>query len=262
MECHCVTYGCRGAIKSKRTVFNHKEKDKQLQDTVKTIQGETLCSQESGFKFWPSQSELIPLYSGSKKSVQLEIANEVATFCDNNGHTKDSLDRAIRDYQKKLQDLVVQPNNFPSSLYEARKIIDQYLLPTETYDSCINDCCLFRRISEQKDYSDLTECPMCGEARYDSGSKKIGKKRITYIRLKEQLQKRFGEANLAKLIHAGDAQLKSTDGILRDFKDGQAWSKWFSEGCFKDTDQAGAVPLGFSADGVNPNKNSNIQKSL
>ncbi len=259
MECHCISYGCRGAIKSKRTVFNHGERDKRLQDNLKTNQKVTLPPQESGFKFWPSESERVNLFNGSKKYVQLEIAKKVATFVDNNGHTKDSLDKSILAYK---QDIHVTPNNFPASLYEAKKWIGKYLLPTDTYDCCINDCCLFRKISDSKDYSKLSKCPICNADRYIEG-RKIAKKRITYIRLKEQLQKRFGEASLAKLIHAGDAQMKSPQGILRDFKDGQAWRNWFSnEGCFGDTDVAGAVPLGFSTDGLNPNKNILIQKSL
>ncbi len=258
MECHCISYGCRGAIKTKRTVFNHSEKDKKLQDNVQARQGDASLPQESGFKFWPSKSELIPLFDGSPKSVQKEIARKIETFCDNNGHTKDSLDRAIHDYQQDI----VQPNNFPSSLRNAKKLVGKYLLPTDTYESCINDCCLFRKISDDKDYRKLLKCPVCGEDRYVSEGSKIARKRITYIRLKEQLQKRFGEANLAKIIHAGDAQMKSPDGILRDFKDGQAWQKWFSTGCFQGSDPSGAVPLGFSTDGLNPNKNPHIQKSL
>ncbi len=258
MECHCITYGCRGKIISKRSVFRHNERDRELQDTLYAKKCPSQFN-ESGFKFWPSNDELIPLFPGSRKSIQKEIAKKVSTFCDNNGHTKDSLNSAIRDYKN---DMLVQPNDFPSSLYDAKKIIDPYLLPTETYDCCINDCCLFRKISDEKDYRDLVKCPVCGEERY-SEDKKTAKKRITYIRLKEQLAKRFGETNLAKLIHAGDAQLKSPDGILRDFKDGGAWKEWFStDGCFKDIDPAGAVPLGFSADGLNPNKNPLIQKSL
>ncbi len=259
MECHCITYGCRGQIRSKRSVFRHNEKDRQLQKTLYAKEGPS-HKLKSGFQFWPSKDELVPLFPGSKKSIQREIARKVSTFCDNNGHTKDSLDASIRDYK---QDLHIQPNEFPPSWYEAKKWIGKYLLPRDTYDCCINDCCLFRKISDTKDYSGLSKCPICNEERYISDKSKIGRKRITYIRLKEQLEKRFGEANLAKLIHAGDAQMKSPDGILRDFKDGQCWEKWFSnEGCFGGSDLAGAVPLSFSTDGLNPNKNILIQKSL
>ena len=69
----------------------------------------------------------------------------------------------------------------------------------------------------------------------------------------------YGTKNLAKILHS--SKLK-TNGHLSSYADGAIFKQQLSNGVFKDSNQVNCVPLAIFADGVNPNKNQTVQKSI
>ncbi len=178
--------------------------------------------------------------------------------------SKAALSRTIMDFESALP----KPNNYPKNYLQARSLLSPFLLATLRYDSCTNDCVLFRDHSDGRNYANLKRCPItsCQEKRYtrvfSNGQHTPARKSVTYIGIKGKLMQIFGECNIAKLIFAGDLEMKNPDK-LNDICDGLQWKKWFAEGgVFGETGPGGAVPLGLTTDGLNPNRNVNLKRSI
>ena len=72
----------------------------------------------------------------------------------------------------------------------------------------------------------------------------------------------FGEANLAKLVYAGDINLNRDSDVLKDIYDGEACSEWFGPGGIFGGNPGGGVPAALSGDGLNGNRNKNLRRSM
>ena len=229
-----------------------------LQDSKALLQSNEASSirnEIENVKYWPNEGEQVPLYIGSNQTVVGTLASQIAKFIDNNGYTKKLLERDIVDFEKTLP----PGHNYPKSYVAAKRVLSEYILPKEVYDSCINDCVLFR-----DEYAKLEVCPVCNEKRFEpeNGHQvKSARKKVTYLPLKHQLLKKFGEANVAKLVQAGDLELPK-DRILRDFHHGNEWRSWFELGGVFHENREGAIPLSLTTDGLNPNRNPNIKRSM
>ena len=74
-----------------------------------------------------------------------------------------------------------------------------------------------------------------------------------------RLARWFGETNLAKLVQAGALELNSE---IADFKDGTEYQAWFQDDGLLAGYGDGGIPLGLFTDGMNPNKNPALQRSM
>ena len=260
--CHC--HICRGDAVTDGIYYHHQRRERALQHPAEAKP----AFQKS--RFWPEDGEDYPLYDGSSETVIHTLAQMFALFSDCSGFTKKLLDRYISDYYSSIEDKLKKDNSqaniyFPKNYKSALTVIEPYLTETVTYDSCVYDHTLFRKFDENKDYSNLTHCPdpsdhkEYGSARYFKGTKKP-RKTVTYLPIGPRLQKMYGETNIAKLIHAGDVELK--DDILKDFGDGDQFRQWFSEGGIFYGNPAGAVALALMWDGVNSNRNLKFPHSF
>ncbi len=207
---------------------------------------------------WPNKEDDVPLFEGSQETVFFTLAKKLAFFVDHNGISKVALSQMIMEKAESLP----QPHNFPRCYYDAHKLIAPYLTPRITYQSCVNDCVLFRKYSDERDLRFKSECDVCKHPRYKSNQVKIPYKRVTYLPLRPQLEKRFGESNIAKLVYAGDIEVNQHSDVLSDIHDGLEWSKWFAVGGVFHGYEEGAVPLALMTDGLNPNRNMNIKRSM
>ncbi len=257
-ECYCVTFACRGKEVSIPTFHRHWKCDRDSFDQQMERKPSNPTEVRSTHMNWPNKENDIPLFDGSSETVYFTLAKKLAFFVDHNGITKVALSQMIMEKAGSLP----QPNKFPGCYYDAHKLISPYLTPRITYHSCINDCVLFRKYSNDRDLRFAKECDVCRHPRYKSRQVKIPYKRVTYLQLKPQLEKRFGEANIAKLVYAGDVQLEKDPDLLSDIHDGSEWSKWFSIGGVFHGYEEGAVPLAMMTDGLNPNRNMNIKRSM
>ena len=136
LPCFCSTYRCSGKELPRRTFFHHQQKDREAFQHAEAAKPKEPTYPT--FKYWPTED--VSLYEGSKDTVMEVLSTHIAAFTDNNGLSKTALSRSIADYEKTLP----QPNNFPSNYHQAKALICKYLTPTITFDSCVNDCILFR----------------------------------------------------------------------------------------------------------------------
>ena len=80
-------------------------------------------------------------------------------------------------------------NKLPSSYTEAYSIIEQLIVPVKQFDSCVNDCVVFKQCLEGS-FENLTVCPKCSEPHFKKESS-IPRKVFKYIPLAPRLSRMF-----------------------------------------------------------------------
>jgi hypothetical protein len=58
--------------------------------------------------------------------------------------------------------MLPNPNELPTTTYEAKQVVCPLGLEIQKIHACPNDCILYRG----KDYENLDECPVCKASRY------------------------------------------------------------------------------------------------
>ncbi|XP_076084502.1 uncharacterized protein LOC143055256 [Mytilus galloprovincialis] len=187
------------------------------------------------------------LHEGTNRTVKDAIAEHLFIFSSNNGMSKTALSQYL--YHEKC--VLPQPNNLPSTYCEAVTIIQPYLMPIEKFKCCTNDCKIFP-IS-----STILACPDCNESLVFSNNR--NKKTFQYMPIVPRIVRWYGTRNLAKILYANKL---NTTGRLSSYTDGNIFRQQMTDGVFKDQQQQNCVPLALFADGVNPNKNQTVQKSI
>jgi hypothetical protein len=159
--------------------------------------------------------------------------------------------------QKRLQ--IDTEDIIPSSYYQARKLIQPYLVPKNKYDVCINDCIVFRDSSKFK-CANLLQCPVCEHDRYVSGSKGVAQRTFIYIPIGPRLARFYGETNLAKIVqsHPGDTYDETE---MFDIHHSPGWKALYSPNGYFRGDKMG-ISLALELDGVNPFHNIGVQYSM
>ena len=246
MKIPCDCGLCYGQLVSERTYRDHR-RAAEITDTLVTETYET-------FRICPDEEKDLKLFDGCETSVFFELVDLISEFTDSTTSTKETLDVRIQKYHDKLP----SPNNFPPNYKAAIRFLSPYLTTEVRYDSCISDCCLFRKYSDTKDYSDLDKCPECNERRYTKKGRP--RKQIIHLPLKDRLLKIFGEYNICKLIYAGD--IVPNKEFIEGIQDGEMWKNWFGTGGIFDGCREGALPIALAADSVNCNQNKKFPDSL
>ena len=188
-----------------------------------------------------------PLHEGSRKTVRDAIAENLFIFSSNNGMSKTALSQCLQREKCALP----QPNNLPSTFSEAVNMIEPFLIPVQRFKCCINDCKIFPILDK------TSVCPDCDESLLYSN--KRCKKTFQFMPIVPRIARWYGTKNLAKILYANKLQ---TTGKLSSYTDGKIFQNQMSDGIFKKHGPENCVPLALFADGVNPNKNQTIQKSI
>ncbi|KAA0042871.1 hypothetical protein E5676_scaffold108G00910 [Cucumis melo var. makuwa] len=170
----------------------------------------------SGFEKLFNDAEK-PLYEGCKKFTKLFTLVNLYNLKVRHGWSNISFSELL----KALKDILPSPNDLPTSMYEAKKMLGSLGMEYEKIHACPNDCCLYR-----KEYANAIMCHECGESRWKYGKDANKKKKIP-----------------AKIIEIDDK--------LRHLADSPAWklvdTMWpnFSY-------EPRNLRLALSADGINP----------
>ena len=151
-----------------------------------------------------------------------------------------------------LGDLLPENNTMPRDIAEAKKVVCPLDLLYVKYHACINDCALYRN-----EYKDRTTCPVCGEARYKTGNKKVPRKVVWYFYITPRLQRYFVDPKEAKLMQWHAERVSPEDDpekgqILTHPADGNQWKALDTEFDKEFGHDARNVRLGMSTDGMNP----------
>ena len=141
-------------------------------------------------------------------------------------------------------------NKMPPSYSSATSMTKSMLSPVEDYHCCVNDCIIFRD-SPEHSFAELDTCPVCGEARYDAGTR-VPRKRFHYLPLTPRLHRLFGNPHTSQLLqcHSTSIEATSTSTIV-DIHQSQLWKGLYSEEGLYGGDAHG-ISLGICADGLNP----------
>ena len=151
-------------------------------------------------------------------------------------------------------------NILPSSYYDARKLIDPFVVQKLKFDVCVNECIIFWQSSEGTDRSKDIKCPVCGEDRYTNSKCKAARRKFIYIPVGPRLARLYGNVNLAQLVmsHPG-CEYKDDD--MCDIHHSPIWRDLYSKDGYFGGDNMG-ISLALEHDGVNPFHNIGVMYSM
>ncbi|KAL0554170.1 hypothetical protein IC582_008087 [Cucumis melo] len=147
--------------------------------------------------------------------------------------------------------LIMDNNEIPTSLYEAKKTLGVLGLGYQKIDTCPNDCCLYR-----KEYANSTKCPKCGLSRWKinknstSENSGVAAKQMWYFPIVPRFIRMFKNLENARNLrwHMMD---RKVDGIMRHSVDTLSWRlidhMWPTFGSGPRN-----FRLGLSTNGINP----------
>jgi hypothetical protein len=104
-------------------------------------------------------------------------------------------DVSFNDNLEYWHEKLPEGNTLPRSTEEAKKAMCPLDLPHVKYDTCINDCALYR-----DEYKELTICPVCGQSRYKRGNRKVPRKVVWYFPITPRLKRYFVDPKEVKLM--------------------------------------------------------------
>ncbi|KAL5537565.1 hypothetical protein UlMin_043586 [Ulmus minor] len=189
-----------------------------------------------------------PLYFGCKNNfTKLSTIVRLYNLKAGNGWS----DKSFSELLKLLAEMLPQPNELPTSMYEVKKAMSSLEMGYEKIHACWNDCILYR-----KECKDLECCPVCGESRWklekNEGTKKKGvpAKVLWYIPPIPRFRRLFRNAEHAKNL-TWHADRRINDGMLRHPADAPQW-KTIDRLYPEFSRDAKNLRLGLSTDGMNP----------
>ncbi|XP_074300846.1 uncharacterized protein LOC141632175 [Silene latifolia] len=189
-----------------------------------------------------------PLYpNGSKFSLLLAVL-KLFTLKAGNGWS----DKSFTSLLELLCQMLPEGNELPSTTYECKKLLCPLSTSYQKIHACVKDCILYT-----KKYSELKECPKCGESRYKmvdngNGGKKKGSpvKTLWYLPIIPKFKRFFSNKKDAEYM-LWHQKGRNKDGRLRHVADSPQWrtiDRTFPE--------FGSEPrnlrLGLCTDGINP----------
>ncbi|XP_021354483.1 uncharacterized protein LOC110450989 [Mizuhopecten yessoensis] len=201
---------------------------------------------------------------GTDLTILQWIALNFHTFTSHPSFSKEAFTDTLK-IQKRLLTSTSNGRNIPlpSSYYEAKKLIRDFLVKKVSFHVCPKDCVIFRN-SEKYSYADLQKCPVCGEERYKNHEKKTPHRTFDYIPIGPRLARIYGEPNLATIVqsHPGSTnELLEKHNQMFDIHDAPKWKSVYSENGFFKSDKMG-LSFAMEVDGVNPYHNIGVIYSM
>ena len=109
------------------------------------------------------------------------------------------------DTLKIIHELLPPESNLSEDFYQSKKLLEGLGMPYVKIDVCKNNCMLYYKDNKHKE-----KCDFCGTSRYEEGQKKIPRKVLRYLPLKDRLQRRANEEN-AELRRAKEMLQQKVD---------------------------------------------------
>ncbi|XP_074299529.1 uncharacterized protein LOC141630650 [Silene latifolia] len=188
-----------------------------------------------------------PLYpNGSKFSLLLAVL-KLFTLKAGNGWS----DKSFTSLLELLCQMLPEGNELPSTTYECKKLLCPLSMSYQKIHACVKDSYFVR-----KKYSELKECPKCGESRYKrvdngNGGKKKGSpvKTLWYLPIIPKFKRFFSNKKDAEYM-LWHQKGRNKDGRLRHVADSPQWRK--IDRTFPDLVEPRNLRLGLCTDGINP----------
>lgn len=106
-------------------------------------------------------------------------------------------------------------SNLSEDFYQSKKLLEGLGMPYVKIDVCKNNCMLYYKDNKHKE-----KCDFCGTSRYEEGQKKIPRKVLRYLPLKDRLQRLYANEETAKLMRSHTPF--GSDKMVHP-RDGEAW---------------------------------------
>ena len=194
------------------------------------------------------------LFESSHISLYQTLAMLFSWFTTYPSISKEAFSRLL--YLLKMY-VLPQPNNLPVSYHKALSFVRNQLVPLRDFHCCVNDCVIFRSCAKG-DYSNMSTCPVCGEARYKNQSREP-RKRYKYIPLAPRFKRMFGSRTISKLLqNHQDVQVGDT---ISDLHQTQLWKTNYSSTGIFQGDPRG-LSLALCTDGMNPFAKQKVTYSM
>jgi hypothetical protein len=190
------------------------------------------------------------LYPGARVTSEQAIYTLVSWFSSYPGISKSAFSRLMYILHTFI---LPAGNSLPQSYDDVIKKMQPFLSPIKDYHCCVNDCIIFRDSDAcDEKYAKLSECPKCGEDRYEIGTS-IPRKRFKYFPLENRVRQLFSNPTTSQLIqnHASSDSSIPTSNVVTDIHQSHAWKSWYSPtGMFAGDSRS--LSFAICMDGLNP----------
>ena len=257
MRCECKSFGCGasgGKMQSSRTAHRHIKEDNFLLCKRHIPNYKPVSDFDKYMDLGVYQTHWSVSHRLNKKLSILEYIFEIMReFVSTPNASKKTVTNHLSALKYKVLETVNE--KLPDSFEAALKILEQFLIPLNTFNVCPNDCIIYR-----KDYEHETKCPFCSSERFDVDGK-TALRNFTYFPITPRIQRMVATKNLNDLLnkHKSDVNDKF---MQSDKQHSKKWKEeWFGEeGMFADVDIG--IVLSTCLDGFNPFKQQQINYSM
>lgn len=190
------------------------------------------------------------LYPGARITSEQAMYTLVSWFSSYPGISKSAFSRLLHILHSFI---LPAENSLPQSYDDVLKMMQPFLSSIKDYHCCVNDCIIFRDsdASDEK-YAKLSECPKCGEDRYELGTN-IPRKRFKYFPLENRVRQLFSNPTTSQLLqqHVSSVSSTPTPNVITDIHQSPVWKSWYSPtGIFAGDSRS--LSLAICLDGLNP----------
>jgi hypothetical protein len=154
------------------------------------ISEEPTSSAKAFYRMVSSADELV--HDNTKHSRLSAVARLLAM--------KSQYNMSIAHFDHTLQiihELLPPKSNLSEDFYHSKKLLEGLGMPYVKIDVCKNNCMLYYKDNKHKE-----KCDFCGTSRYEEGQKKIPRKVLRYLPLKDRLQRLYANEETAKLMQS------------------------------------------------------------
>ena len=178
-----------------------------------------------------------PLFKNSSLSVLQTLSMLFMWFSSFPGISKEAFSNLLSLLSKHI---LPSDNSLPSSYTKGLILVKDFIIPSENYDCCINDCIIYRR-----EYKDLDQCPKCMKSRY-LRRKKVAQNTFKYLPLSSRIKRMFSNKKVSQLIQSHSDATSDSD-VVSNLHQSPGWKELYEK-----TGDARALSLSLCTDGMNP----------
>ena len=189
----------------------------------------------------------LPLYKDAKVTLLDTLAKHFEWFTSHPGTSKEALSNMLSMEHSILPENNILPKTYSLALQQ----IQPYLIRSQVFHACRNDCILFR-----KKYENATVCPMCKSERYKHNA--IPFRKFVYLPLGPRIIRMFEIPSVAQILQS---HMQGQDRSMYDIHDSPTWQAAYAPHGVFDGDKRG-LSFALCTDGVNPFSHNRVAYSM
>ncbi|XP_044436209.1 uncharacterized protein [Triticum aestivum] len=173
------------------------------------IEQQPIASAQAFYRMIDSVKELV--HENTSHSTMSAIARLLTIKSQHN-----QPESCYNDTLQLIHELLPNNSSLPKDFYRSKKLLEGLGMPYHKIHVCPKNCMLY-----YKDNKNKQKCDFCKTPRYKAGSKKIPRKVLRHLPIKDRLQRLFAHEETAKMLRSH----KETPGKMVHPRDGEAWQQ-------------------------------------